>query len=136
MRKVGIDRNGALFYLDTGEYATIDFSETTPYDVYTGEDVQIVVMDAGSGIVEDISDDIKDALIAIFGNANQIRPAPTVPASVRTTAVITPRETVYQQAPQQESGGLFGGEIKIKAEYALLIVGGLILFSLGKNKGR
>jgi len=133
LREVAIDSRGAYFYTDTGEDAILGFDGPRPYDVYTGDYVEIIRMDSSGQILE-ITDDIKDALIAIFGNANQIKPAATVPQSVRTTAVITPRETVYQQP--QESGGLFGGEIKIKAEYALLIVGGLILFTLGKSKGR
>lgn len=133
MKKVGIDRTGQYFDLNTGEAVEISFEANPPFDRYTGEDVMIVWADSNTGLIEDISDDVKDALIAIFGNANQIPPARTVPDQVRTTVAVTPR-TVYQQQPQ-DSGGLFsGGEIRLRAEYVLLAIGGIVLFSLGKSK--
>lgn len=133
MRKVGIDSRGAYYYLDTGEDAYIGFEGAQPYDIYSGEDVVLVVADSGGTILE-ISDDIKDALIAIFGNENQIPPAPTVPASVRTTAVITPRQ-VAQQIPSD--GGLFGGGgITISSQTAILIGLGVLIFTFGKSRGR
>lgn len=133
MRKVGIDSRGAYYYLDTGEDAYIGFEGAQPYDIYSGEDVMLVVADT-SGTILEISDDIKDALIAIFGNENQIPPAPTVPASVRTTAVITPRQVV-QQIPSD--GGLFGGGgITISSQTAILIGLGVLIFTFGKSRGR
>jgi hypothetical protein len=136
MRKVGIDSRGAYYYLDTGEDAIIAFEGANPYDVYTGQDVSLVVMDAGSGTILEISNDIKDALVAIFGNENQIRPSPTVPASVRNTAVITPRGMV-QTTQEQSGGGLFsGGKIQISSETAILIGLGVLVFSFGKSRGR
>lgn len=134
MKKVGIDRNGQYFDLNTGESVEVSFEAEPPFDRYTGEDVMIVFADPGDDTILEITDDIKDALIAIFGNSNQIPPARQVPNEIRTTVAVSPRVPVYQEP--QNSGGLFGGELKIKAEYALLIVGGLILFTLGKSKGK
>src|SRR3990172_9652856 len=133
MRKVGIDSRGAYYYLDTGEEAYMGLEGEQPYDIYSGEDVMLAVADS-SGTILEISSDIKDALVAIFGNANQIPPAATVPASVRTTAVITPRQ-VAQQIPTD--GGLFGGGgITISSQTAILIGIGVLLFTFGKSRGR
>ena len=134
MRKVGIDSRGAYYYLDTGEDAYIGFDGEQPYDIYSGEDVMLAVADS-SGTILEISDDIKDALVAIFGNANQIPPAATVPASVRTTAVITPRQ-VAQQIPQSDGGLFGGGGITISSQTAILIGIGVLLFTFGKSRGR
>lgn len=132
MRQVGIDSRGAYYYLDTGDDAYIAFEGNSPYDIYSGEDVVIVWQDGNSGLIKDISGNVKDALIAIFGNANQIPPSRQVPAQIQMNIPTTPRQVVFQQ-PQQSSGGLFGGDISIKGEYALLIVGAFILFTFGKR---
>jgi hypothetical protein len=136
VRQIGIDARGSYYYLDTGEDAIIAFEGAQPYDVYSGEDVQIVVMD-NSGLIQDISTDVKDALIAIFGNDNQIRPAPAVPNSIRTTAVITPRQMAITIPESSSGGGLFsGGSIKISSETAFLIGIGVLVFAFGKSRGR
>lgn len=133
MRQVGIDSRGAYYYLDTGEDAYIGFEGNSAYDIYSGEDVVLVWRDDdNSGLIKDISGDVKDALIAIFGNSNQIPPARQVPDQIRTTVAVTPRQPVFQPMPSS-GGGLFGGDISIKAEYALLIAGAFILFTFGKR---
>lgn len=138
MRTVAIDDRGAYYYTDTKEEAIISFEGGYPFDVYTGDEVMIVVMDDTGDIIRDISDDVTRSLIAIFGNRNQIPPARTVPDQVRTTAVITPRPSVYQLPPQQNSGddllpSFSGGKIQLGTTG--LIVGSLFLlfFFFGKR---
>jgi hypothetical protein len=147
MRKVGVDSRGAYFYLDTGEDVVIDFyGGDVPYDYNTGEEVEIVVTDNKGQIIEDISTDVKETLIAIFGNSNQIRPSPVAPAVMQNTGIVSPRPSVSSvsmvryanQFPQQEvsSGGLFsGGKIQISSETAFLIGIGVVLFAFGKSRG-
>lgn len=136
MRKVGVDENFRYYYLDNDNYADIAFDDKgDPYDYVTGDYVMIVASDSQGGqLIQDISDDVKDALIAIFGNQYQQRPSPTVPQSIRTTAVITPR---VSQEREQSSGGLFsGGKISISSETAFLIGIGVLVFAFGKSRGR
>lgn len=139
MRTVAIDDRGAYYYTDTKEEAIISFEGGYPFDIYTGDEVMIVVMDDRGDIIRDISDDVAQSLIAIFGNRNQIPPARTVPDQVRTTAIVTPRPSVYQlpSQPQQTDDGLLpsfsGGKIQIGTTG--LIVGSLFLlfFFFGKR---
>ena len=142
MIQVAIDGNGYAYEIETGYLVNVAYDEGgVPFDAETGEEIQFVRVDPATTqngnsrpIYTDISDDVKDVLVAIFGNENQRFSGNRLPvnqAPAGAPILTTPRSMIPQV--QASSSGV---GFNISTNTLIFIAGGILLFMVGQNRGR
>ena len=145
MIQVAIDSNGYTYSIDDGYLINVGYDDFgNPIDVETGEQIQYVRIDPattqnGSSrpIYTDISDDVKDVLVAIFGNENQRFSGNRIPiaqAPSGTPILTTPRSMIGVGAGASVSPGGIGGSLNVSTNTLILLGLGVAVFFLGKGR--
>lgn len=131
---VAIDPQGYYFDPNTGEDITVVFDENgLPYDADLNVPLQFWGDSGFDGA--QITNAVRDVLIGIYGNPGAVRanaPRDRVPISQvpqQQAAVIT------SNVPIRAAANSDGAGIHLSTTTLMLIVGGVLLFMVGQNRG-